>query len=522
LQSGPFSEKLVFDFFLLMYRFLMSACHFGRLPALAVAALAVACGLETLLAQATSTQPAADETEVIARRMLAVINDGTGDTLRDFVRTNFSELTLQGTPVEQVVALFQTMRKQSGGLDIVKVLPPEMPGQANLLLRTRQGKHFLRLVLFATGIRINDFFPLNATDPQGDITTVWPTNKVSLARIRREIDRHAAFGAARDIFSGVVLVAQGDRPIFLKAYGMAEKSFQSQNRPDTKFNLGSLDKMFTGLALAQLVAAGKLSFADTLAKVLPDYPNTNVAKRVTMHQLLTHTSGLGEAFKREMREQKKRFRSPRDYFPLFAVDDLLFEPGTGWSYSNAGYIVLGAVIEEISGQSYEAYVREHVFNPAGMKDTGYYELDQVVTNLAVGYGRFEDDVLGVSPRRNNSVFLGYKGNPAGGGYSTAADLLAFARALHGHRLLSADMTELVTRGKAPAGGDHYGYGFWQWSGPGNLDLRGNSGGGPSSGINAELRMFWRGPYTVVVLSNYDAPSATQLARAITEFLANQM
>jgi len=484
--------------------------------ALAVFALFV--GLEKAPAQ---NAPARSETETLALQMLAVINGGDPVAARDFVRSNFSEHS-QESLTNEIIVLFQKIKLQSGGLDLVKVLPPEMRGQANLLLRTRKDKYFVRLVVFTRDGKLTDFFPLAATDPKGDISNDWAGGKVSHFRIRHEIERHADFAASRDLFSGVVLVAEGTHILFQKAYGMAEKSFQSPNRLDTKFNLGSLDKMFTGVAIAQLVSAHKLAFTDTLATVLPDYPNSTVASKVTIHQLLTHTSGLGEVLKPEMREKKKKYAALRDYFPLFVNDALQFEPGSKWKYSNAGYIVLGVVIEKFSGQSYFDYVRQHIFLPAGMKDTGCFELDQVVPGLAVGYARFEDDILGIGARRNNSVFLGYKGNSAGGGYSTAPDLLRFARALREHRLLSAELTEKVTAGKVPAAGDWYGYGFWQWQRFGHSDVRGNSGGGVNSGIDSELQIFWNGPYTVIVMSNYDAPGGTTLARAISQFLSRQI
>jgi D-alanyl-D-alanine carboxypeptidase len=452
--------------------------------------------------------------------MLQAINDATAETLRNFALTHFSERFLQDTPVDQLTDRFQKMKTESGGLDVAVVLKPEMAGQANMLLRTRTGHHFVRIVAFEDAGKIGDFFLLPATDPEGDISEDWPKVKISQAQILGEIERHADFAASRDLFSGVVLVAHGDRVLFHKAYGAGEKSFESRNRLDTKFNLASMDKMFTGVAIGQLAAAGKLSFEDKLSAVLPDYPNPSVAGKITIHQLLTHTSGLGEALKPEMREKKKKFRNPRDYFPLFVNDPLWFEPGAGWGYSNAGYVVLGAVIEKVSGQSYFDYVRDHVFALAGMKDSGYFELDQAVPNLAIGYARFEDDVLGIGPRRSNVVFLGYKGNSAGGGYSTAPDLLRFAQALRNHQLLGPAMADKVTAGKVEAADGRYGYGFWQWQ-PNQKDVRGNTGGGPNSGIDSNFRMFWDGTYTVIVLSNYDPPGGTNLARSITEFLSRQ-
>ena len=137
-----------------------------------------------------------------------------------------------------------------------------------------------------------------------------------------------------------------------------------------------MNKMFTSVAIAQLVAQGKMAYTDTLAKLVPDYPNQDVAKRITIHQLLTHSSGLGDYFTDVyQRTAKNTLRAVRDYFPLFVDKPLLFEPGTRFSYSNAGFMVLGAVVEKLSGQDYFTYVREHVYAPAGMKDTDAYEMD---------------------------------------------------------------------------------------------------------------------------------------------------
>jgi CubicO group peptidase (beta-lactamase class C family) len=286
-----------------------------------------------------------------------------------------------------------------------------------------------------------------------------------------------------------------------------------------------MNKMFTSIAIAQLVAAGKLSFQDKLAKVLPDYPNKTVAEKITIHQLLTHTAGLGDFFDNpEFRPHRERYHHPTDYFPLFANAPLRFEPGSRFGYSNAGFVVLGAVVEKLSGEDYFDYVRAHIFGPAGMLNTDSYELTEVVPNLAIGYGRFEDDPMGIDPRRSNVAFLPISGSPAGGGYSTAPDLLKFARALRAHKFMSAELTELVTSPKVPMTGSprpaKYGYGFSTEEVSGK-EIRGHSGGGANSGINSSMEIFWDGSYTVIVLGNYDSPAAEDLAHKICEFLARQ-
>jgi len=308
--------------------------------------------------------------------------------------------------------------------------------------------------------------------------------------------------------------------IFHKAYGLADKAHNIPNKLDTKFNLGSMNKMFTSVAIAQLVQAGKLSYDSTLDKVLPEYPNKEVAAKITVHQLLTHTSGLGDFFKPEFFQNREKYRNPKDYFPVFANDKLRFEPGTSWSYSNAGFIVLGAVVENASGQNYFEYVRDHVFTPAGMKDTGSYAVHDIVPNLGTGYTRFgSGDPLGIEPRRNNVLTMPMQGSPAGGGYSTAPDLWKFTQALRANKLINAELTEKVTGGKVDTPmGSKYAYGFIEETIDGK-SVRGHSGGAP--GINSYLNIFWDGSYTVIVQGNYDPPAAQDLGGKITRFLAKQ-
>jgi CubicO group peptidase (beta-lactamase class C family) len=255
--------------------------------------------------------------------------------------------------------------------------------------------------------------------------------------------------------------------------------------------------------------------------VLPEYPNKEVAAKITVHHLLTHTSGLGDFFKPEFFQNREKYRKPKDYFPIFANDPLRFEPGKSWSYSNAGFIVLGAVVENASGQDYFEYVRDHIFAQAGMKDTASYAVNDIVPNLGTGYTRLDNgDPLGVEPRHNNVTSLPIQGSPAGGGYSTAPDLLRFAQALRANKLVSAELTDKLTSGKVdtPMGGAKYSYGFIDEMIEGK-SVRGHSGGAP--GINSYLNIFWDGSYTVIVQGNYDPPAAQDLGGKITRFLAKQ-
>ena len=269
-----------------------------------------------------------------------------------------------------------------------------------------------------------------------------PTRAVDDSALAKELDAYLEQAAAGDRFSGGVLIARNGRPVFKKAYGLANKSNSSVNNIDTRFDLGSMNKMFTAVAIAQLAERGKLSFTDTVGKLLPDYPNTAVAQKVTVHHLLTHTSGMGSYFNEKFFANLNNMKTVSDYLPLFVDDPLSFEPGTKWQYSNSGFTLLGLIIEKLSGQSYFDYVKEHIFKPAGMNNTDSYERDMEVSNRAIGYTRMGDNGRPdpAAPRRANTAMRPAKGSPAGGGYSTVEDLLKFSLALQQHKLLSKKYT----------------------------------------------------------------------------------
>jgi CubicO group peptidase (beta-lactamase class C family) len=343
-----------------------------------------------------------------------------------------------------------------------------------------------------------------------------PSKPLTEAEFASELEKRMRDAAASDEFSGVVLVARGGEPIFQKALGLADREQGIPNQLNTKFNIASMNKMFTGVAILQLVQAGKVALSDPLGKYLKGYPNADVAQQVTIEHLLTHTGGTGDIHGPEFDEHRKELRTLGDYVKLYGKRGLAFPPGSQWEYSNYGFILLGAVIEKVTGQSYYDYVAQRVYAPAGMKNTGSFPQDQNVPLRSVGYTQFRREGTPATPGAKwfpNSALLPYRGASAGGGYSTVGDLLAFANALEQHRLLDAKHTELLTTAKpGPAGAANNAYGFSDQTSRG-VRCFGHGGGGP--GVNGELKIC-RPPgaeqsFVVAALANLDPPAANRIA-----------
>lgn len=320
-----------------------------------------------------------------------------------------------------------------------------------------------------------------------------------------ELTRRAADGS----FSGAVSISEAGVPRYSAARGDARNG-QSPNTVDTKFRFGSMGKMFTAVAIAQLAQAGKLSFGDPLGKYLRDYPNAEVAK-VTLHQLLTHTGGTGDVFGPEFMEKRGQLKELRDYVAMFGARAPEFAPGSRHQYSNYGFILLGRVIEEVSGMSYDRYVREHIFLPTGMTSTDNQPESSGVRGLAVPYSSDPAGAL-----RSAVDTLPWSGTSAGGGYSTVGDLQKFASALLAHRLLDEEHTTLVLSGKVdtPRQGLRYAYGFEDAELPNGLHRVGHGGGAP--GMNGVLAIYPEAGYVVVVLANRDPPAAMAIDRFIAD------
>ena len=404
--------------------------------------------------------------------------------IKDYFLANVSKESLQSVPIETRLVRYGQMRERLGTLEVRKVVAVRADS-VSIEAHGSNGPAVSMEFLFETaepflllGIRIMDLAGAGEggpppADPKKDDAAL-------IAAVKAEAEKLVA----ADEFSGVVLIARNGSPIFQAAYGPADREKKVPNKTDTRFNIGSINKTFTSLAVRKLMADGKLAAADTISKFLPDYPNRDAAAKVTVGHLLNMTSGIGDFFnERYEKADKLKIRTLRDYLPLFADQPLAFEPGARNMYSNGGYVVLGLIVEKASGVDYYEYVRENIFKPAGMADTESFAKDAVVQNRAVGY------TGAARSRKNNFDTLPGRGSSAGGGYSTAADLLKYVIALDAGSL-----------GPTP-------------------DMRGGFGiAGGAPGLNAAIEWDPQRRVAVIVLANLDPPAATAFAARIVSWL----
>lgn len=310
-----------------------------------------------------------------------------------------------------------------------------------------------------------------------------PTEAQLAARLGKTLDSLAATGE----FSGAVGLRRGGTMVFERAYGMADRATKRPNTVTTEFNIGSINKVFTETAIRQLAAAGRLSLDSTLGYYWPDYPGVT-ARKATVRQLMTHQAGLGgNIFEPPPGGSRNDIRHNNDYLPLFADEPQAFAPGTSRRYCNACYVVLGMLIEKVSGEDYYAYVQRHVYAPAVMLHTGSYPVDSLPPNTAIGYTTGQVDAPPGTPLHPNTTELPGRGSAAGGGYSTIGDLLQFVAALRARSIP-----------QGPSAG---------------IGIAGGSGG-----LNAVLEGDLPGGYDFAVAANLDPPAAERVAEMVRKWL----
>jgi D-alanyl-D-alanine carboxypeptidase len=457
----------------------------------------------------------------LGQQFLDAIDAGDSASVARFVALHLGR-DVRGRSPAQMAFMLTKLHAQSGGL---RVQHFEMAGSAiRMMTQARNGKKWMAVELepaAGDSTRISGVTMVPLDQPRmGGPRQPWATGPLDDDRVAEIVGAKVKAAADSDRFSGVVLVAHGERVLVHHAYGFADREAGRPNGLETPFATYSMGKMFTSVAIAQLVAQGKLSWDDTLARVLPSYPNKDAAKQVTIRQLLTHTAGVPDVFLSKRFDLKKNYASHEAMLIDFADAPLNGNHGRSFDYSNGNFAVLAAVVEHLSGLRYDEYLARHVFEPAGMKVPD--------EKSAVGYARFTElDPLGVEPRRPETVRGGGGGGGVaksrplgfGGGAYTAEDLFRFARALRTGKLVPMAIADSITKGEVSVGGPaKYALGFFDRPINGRRVV-GHSGSNPDTGHDADLEMVWDGEWTVIVLSNYDAPAGMMLEMPILDLIA---
>ena len=431
---------------------------------------------------------------------LESFNRGDAKAHLEFLQKNWPERA-------QNLSSQMIFRHRTGGFDAKKV-EDSTPTKIVMLVQERSSDQFARLTLEVQTEEPHQITSLEirAIPRPAEFALPHVSQSNLLEMARKQIEKEVAANA----FAGDVMIAKDGKPVFAEAYGFADREHKIPNTLKTRFRIGSMNKMFTAVATLQLVQAQKLDLKDVVGKYLTDYPNKDIASKVTIQQLLMHTGGTGDIFGPDFEAHRLELKTLDDYVKLYGGRAPKFEPGTHFEYSNYGFILLGAIIEKVSGQSYYDYVRQHIYEPAGMTFTGSEPEDKTVPDRSIGYTKFEATVW--SPNTNT---LPYRGTSAGGGYSTVEDLAHFAEALQNHKLLDTLYTEMLTTAKPGTQDNSYAFGFEDRLVNGTRCF-GHGGGAP--GMNGDLKICPGPGYVVAVLANLDPPAATR----VSDFIVNRL
>jgi CubicO group peptidase (beta-lactamase class C family) len=438
-----------------------------------------------------AAKPAQTNREILGA-WLASFNAGDAASLTDFEKHYLGDSD---------IAFAQDSREETGGFELVKV---ETDNALHLtaLVKEHDSKEQWEVTL-----------ERKAADQSALSKLGYKPLPMSQADAIAALDALAARLQAADKFSGMLLVRKGGSDLYRKAWGLADREAKVPVTQDTRFYFASQGKMFTAVAALQLIEAHKMSFDDTVGKFLPDYPNADIARKVTVRELLTHRGGTGDMDLLGPSDTKNRdrVRSIADIIAINGARAPDFEPGTKMDYSNYGYVLLGAMIEKASGEDYYEYLDRHVFRPAGMLSTGY-PLREDTRGIATAYTMRSDKgyvVFDAPPDGaklvNGMDLLPWRGTPAGGGVSTADDEARFAVALNEGRLISPAMLAQATSNQSEG---WYGYGFIV-TGTKDYPFWGHGGG--AYGNSLVFDYYPTTGVTLVCMSNLDPPVCDRLA-----------
>lgn len=333
---------------------------------------------------------------------------------------------------------------------------------------------------------------------------VIPKGKMEDESVLQQLKAYVLKLSLEEDLSGSLLIAKDHQVLMKQAFGLANIEEDIKNTLSTPMNMGSGNKMFTAIAIAQLVEAGKLSFQDPVGKYLSNYPDKAFAQSATIHHLLSHTSGLTDYWDDEYEKHWNDISSLEEVIPFIVNKEKAFSPGQGAAYSNSGFVLLGLIIERLSGMPYTDYVQKYIIDKIGMNNTGFYRMDGSEKPIAFGYER--KDTSWTIARHGNH------GGPAGGAYTTPDDMFIFAKALKNHQLINLTYTkELMSKKSQLSFGNTYGYGFLL-----NEGSIGHGGMGP--GIYFDFRLYPETDYLFTLCLNNEGAAGAELLFTILEIL----
>lgn len=321
-------------------------------------------------------------------------------------------------------------------------------------------------------------------------------------------------------FSGVISIKEKGKVIYENAVGFADKSNKVSINMETRFGIASGTKFFTALAIGKLIDEGKLSLESKVFDIIKyDFPL--YSKEVTVEHLLTHTSGMPDYYDEEKVDDFDNFsvaipwyelREPKDYFPVFPQEEMKFSPGERFSYCNSGFILLASIVQEVTGIPYARFAEEHIFKAIGMKNSGFFELNRLPENTALGY--VKDD----QGWRTNIYNLPIVGGGDGGAFTTVGDLYILWDAFFNYKILSKDLTDLFIKPyvKAESEGEniYYGYGIWLYKGE---NVQEEFIVGCDAGVSFKSAIFRKDDIIYTVISN-TGDGAWPIIREIENFL----
>ena len=434
-----------------------------------------------------------------------VINAGDMDSVKTFIANNHTRRSIDFFGEDELFDVYYGMFEKYNGLDFHHVKESSTNKEVAVFRCRLTGTGYLfgLTVESESPHRIRGMTILPLLDVDENVGSTELADEELAKRLSFVLDRFEEHG----VFSGVVLVAENGKIVFHDAYGWANRGAAIPATVNTKFNLASLNKMFTAVSIAQLCEKGMVSYEDPIGKFLgPDWIPTDLGEKIKIKHLLSHTSGIGgEDFNLTyVEEAVARGFTQIDDYKVFTVDtDLNFEPGDKFEYSNLGYHLLGAIIEKVSGETFFAYIKSHVFERAEMTGAELYMSDKPLPDMAIGYEKVcESDTIVF---RDNRSRIPRSATPAGLGYATASDLLNFAQAMRRNALVTSQTRDILFTPKVELNAPRYGFGFRVRSVDGHLTV-GHTGG--YIGINNSFFMGLDDGETVIILSNLDILTGT--------------